>query len=62
MPKPPKATPHSDIDGVHQEEQPNTKVATDLGQAGAVLERAKDQAVARPEYSDDPPSRDDRTG
>jgi hypothetical protein len=62
MPKPPKATPHSDIDGVHQEEERNTKVAADLGQSGAALERAKDEAVARPETKDDVPNRDDRTG
>jgi hypothetical protein len=62
MSKPPKSTPHSDIDGVHQEEERNTDVAADLGQSGGSLERAKDEAVARPEYRDERPSRDDRTG
>lgn len=61
MSKPPKATPHSDIDGVHQEEERNTKVAADLGQSGAALEQAKDLAVARPEHSEDQPNRDNRT-
>jgi hypothetical protein len=62
MPKPPKATPHSDIDGVHQEEERNTDVAADLGQSGGSLKRAKDGAIARPEPSDDQPNREDRTG
>jgi hypothetical protein len=62
MSEPPKATPHSDIDGVHQEEERNTKVASDLGQSGGALEQAKDEGVARPKYSDDAPNRDDRTG
>ena len=62
MSQPPKATPHSDIDGVHQEEERNTKVAADLGQSGGALEQAKDEAVARPEYSEERPGRDDRSG
>ena len=61
MAKPPKATPHSDIDGVHQEEARNTDVASNLGQSGGSLERAKDEAVARPEYHDDQPDREERT-
>jgi hypothetical protein len=61
MPKPPAATPHSDIDGVHREEKRNTDVASDLGQSGGSLEHAKDEAVARPEYRDDVENRDDRT-
>ena len=52
MAKPPKTTPHSDIDGVHQEETPNTDVAADLGQSGAELARARRQSVARPPHID----------
>lgn len=62
MAKPPKATPHSDIDGVHQEEVENTEVAADLGQSAGALKRAKQGSIARPEYKDDEPGREDRTG
>ena len=62
MAKPPPATPHSDIDGVHQDEVRNTDVAADRGESAGSLERAKDEAVARPGYSDDAKNRDDRTG
>ena len=61
MAKPPKSTPHSDIEGVHQEEARNTDVASDLGQSAGALEHAKDEALARPEYQDDEPDREDRT-
>ena len=59
MAKPPKTTPHSDIDGVHQEEVPNTDVAADLGQSGGALSRARKQSVARPEHIDEDGSRDE---
>jgi hypothetical protein len=62
MPKPPKATPHSDIDGVHQDEVPNTDVAARRHESAGTLEDAKNEAVARPEYVDDGKDRDDRTG
>jgi hypothetical protein len=61
MTKPPKSTPHSDIDGIHREEERNTDVAADLGQAGGSLKHAKDESTARPEYRDDAPDRDDRS-
>jgi hypothetical protein len=51
MSKPPRSTPHSDIDGVHQNERPNVDVAADLGQAAGVLANAKDKATARPKES-----------
>ena len=60
MPKPPKTTPHSDMDGVHQDERPNVETADELGQDASDLKRAHDQSIARPEYSDKE-SRDDRT-
>ena len=58
MAKPPKTTPHSDIDGVHQEEVKNTEVAADLGQSGAALAKARKQSVARPEHLDKEESRE----
>ena len=62
MAQPPKATPHSDIDGVHQDEARNTDVAAGRGESAETLDAAKDEAVARPEYRDDRRNRDDRTG
>ncbi len=61
MAKPPQATPHSDIDGVHQEEARNTDVAARLGQSAGELEQAMDKAIARPEYLDDQSNRENRT-
>ena len=61
MPKPPKATPHSDIDGVHQDERPNVDTATEQGQSAGSLDKAKQGAVARPEYVDDEENKEDRT-
>ena len=61
MPKPPKATPHSDIDGVHQDERVNVETATELGQDASDLARARAKSKGRPEYSR-MKSRDDRTG
>ncbi len=61
MVKPPKATPHSDIDGVHQDERKNTDTANDLGQSGADLEPTKSLSIGHPEYVDDKKNRDDRS-
>ncbi|MDB5698627.1 MAG: hypothetical protein JWN69_1431 [Alphaproteobacteria bacterium] len=61
MTKPPPATPHSDIDGVHQDERRNTDVAADLGQSAGDVEHAKKASRARPPLSDDQDSRDDRS-
>ena len=61
MPKPPSATPHSDIDGIHQDEKPNVETASDEGQSAGSLDRAKKESVARPDYSDDRGNKDDRT-
>ena len=61
MPNPPKATPHSDIDGVHREERRNTDVAAKLGDSAKDLKQAHDESAARPHYSADPKSKDDRT-
>ena len=66
MTKPPKSTPHSDIDGVHQDEKPNVQSAIEAGQDSGDVRHAKDQAIARPKTSDDrdgnEEKRDDRTG
>jgi hypothetical protein len=62
MAKPPPSTPHSDIDGVHQDERRNTDTATDLGQDAGDLSDARDRSTARPDYSDDVENREDRTG
>lgn len=53
MAKPPPSTPHSDIDGVHEDERPNAETATELGQDGRDLARARDQSTARPPSSDE---------
>ena len=61
MTKPPKAAPHSDVDGVHQDERPNTEVAAERGESAGDLERAKGESAARPSYSNERPGKDDRT-
>ena len=61
MAKPPAATPHSDIHGVHQDERRNTDVAAEQGQHGGDLKKAQDGSAARPPYSDDQPHREDRS-
>ncbi|HWH17618.1 MAG TPA: hypothetical protein VNT77_04670 [Allosphingosinicella sp.] len=62
MSKPPKSTPHSDIDGVNQDERLNVDSATESGQGSEELERARDEAKGRPPYADDQENREDRTG
>ena len=62
MPKPPKTTPHSDIDGVHQDEAPNVDTANAAGEDGEDLAEAKRKSTGRPRYSDDPDGKDGRTG
>jgi len=51
--QPPKATPHSDIDGVHRDEKRNVDSANEAGQDSGDLARAQAQSAARPPYSDD---------
>jgi len=51
VPKPPKSTPHSDIDGVHRDEKPNTVTAQETGETGADLELASEEAKGRPPHS-----------
>ena len=61
MSKPPPSTPHADIEGVHQDERPNTEVAAELGQSAADLENIGKERVAKPPSSDDQENKDDRT-
>ncbi|MDP8994644.1 MAG: hypothetical protein M3N07_06665 [Pseudomonadota bacterium] len=53
MPKPPKSTPHSDIDGVHEDEKLNVKSAGEAGETTADLKLAREQAKGRPPYSEE---------
>lgn len=53
MTKPPKSTPHSDIDGVHEDERPNIETAREAGQDNEDLARAAKLDKARPPHSDD---------
>ena len=62
MTKPPKSTPHSDVDGVHQDEKPNVETAAEAGQGAAGLARAKKESKARPGSVGTESGKDDRTG
>jgi hypothetical protein len=53
VPKPPKSTPHSDLDGVHRDEKLNVDTAIEAGQDSGDLERAFSQTPGRPPHSDD---------
>lgn len=53
MPKPPKSTPHSDLDGIHQDERPNVETAREAGQDSGDLERARKESKGRPPHSND---------
>ena len=61
MSKPPKSTPHSDIDGVHRDEKPNVESAVEAGQGTETLALARDEAAAKPEHAEDVKNRDDRS-
>ena len=61
MAKPPPSTPHSDIDGVHEDERRNTDVAAERGESAEELDRANRRNIARPEYHDKSKSSDDRS-
>ncbi|MEA3050758.1 MAG: hypothetical protein QOG84_2594 [Sphingomonadales bacterium] len=53
MPKPPQATPHSDIDGVHRDEKRNVDSANEAGQDTSDLQRAHEDSKGRPDYTED---------
>lgn len=60
MAKPPPSTPHSDLDGVRQDQESNIDTANDAGQDSGDLGRAADENAGRPPHSNQD-SRDDRT-
>jgi hypothetical protein len=59
--KPPPSTPHSDIDGIHEDEGRNVDTANKVGQDTSDLEKARDHSAGRPPYADDEPAGDDRS-
>lgn len=59
--KPPKSTPHSDLDGVHRDERPNVESAVEAGEGTGNLALARDEAAGKPDYADDVKNRDDRS-
>lgn len=61
MTKPPPSTPHSDIDGVHQDERPNVDSANAADQDMADVAAAQRRSTGRPDYEDDRKNRDDRS-
>jgi hypothetical protein len=58
--KPPKSPPHSDIDGVHQDEKPNVEAAVETGQDTGNLKLARDESRAKPPHAPGK-SRDERS-
>ncbi len=60
MSKPPKTPPHSDLDGVAEDERDNVEAAIESGQGSGDLAKAKDKSVGRPRYTEEE-NRDDRT-
>ena len=59
MSKVPKSTPHSDLDGVHEDERPNVESALEGGEDSGDLEQARRESAGRPPYSEDSkPDRD----
>ena len=51
MSKPPRSTPHSDIDGVHRDEKPNVETAVETGETTANLERARGESKGKPPHT-----------
>ena len=49
MAKPPKSNPHSDLDGVHQDERPNVATAQEAGETAEDLKLAREESKGRPE-------------
>jgi len=59
--KPPPSTPHSDLDGVHEDRHHVPGSARATGKGAADLARAKEETAGRPPYADDLPNREDRS-
>ncbi len=51
MANPPKTPPHSDIDGVREDERSVVESANEAGQDAADLERARKDSIGRPKGS-----------
>jgi hypothetical protein len=49
MPKPPRSTHHSDLDGVHEDEKSNVDSANEARQDSSDLARAREESAGRPE-------------
>ena len=54
MSKPPKTTPHSDLNGIHEDQRRHIDAANEAGQDSADLEKAKKESIGRPAYRDEP--------
>ena len=61
MTRPPKSTPHSDLDGVNEDKRRNVDAALEAGEGTENLARARREAVGKPEYSDEGAGREDRS-
>ena len=53
MTKPPASTPHSDLDGVREDQRPIPDSAREAGQDGGDLDRAREDSAGRPPVSND---------
>lgn len=62
MAKPPRTPPHSDLDGVREDEVDIVKAANASARGAKDLDRAQKEARGRPERSDATGGRDDRSG
>ena len=51
MAKPPPTPPHSDLDGVHEDEKRNTDAAPAAGEDAGNLDLARKEAAAKPGHS-----------
>ena len=61
MAKPPASPPHSDLDGVAEDEVRNVDAAIEAGQDAEDLASARAKAKAKPDYSGTGDNRDDRS-
>jgi hypothetical protein len=61
MPRPPNTPPHSDTDGVHEDEVRNVDAAIESGQGTKELARARSEAAAKPDFSSDDDNAEDRS-
>jgi hypothetical protein len=59
--KPPEASPHSDISGVHRDEKRRPDNAVEAGQDTGDLATARENSTGRPPSTDDQPTPEDRS-